>query len=1528
MAECLSVPPECSRFVSQALQVMAPNSRLSVLLDMTGGRSGAHVMMVDIQTPANTPSKVASGQYILKIDKESEWNAAEPTEAERHRLVAELDCAAEQRHVPDLAGSFRGEGRTAILYCIAGGNLAGLITAEGMNAAQIEKRVSQVSVWLLACLGSEYEIDAQVSARRSLEDWLTYRLDPQQAPTLHEYARHETGGGPAFTIGGRILINPLWFCDTTFARQAMLTRFIGLLHGDLHSRNVLFSLHDAEEKQFWVIDFALSRRGPLGYDQAYWELDLLLQYLSGVGPERMLGILDAACADEGTDPAKRVPISDYGLVHAIHGARRSIDQWWKLKEPARLTATKAQTLLARVAAALNFVNKSTLSENDRRLAFAYGAKAAHEYMEAFFSHDTSGIINTLRIAPPGGSASSVQTCSNERSPQAWMDLWEKLNRFDSTNAKFVLVTGACEPGHPWASLGLLPWSAIIDFDPESSENGLHSIAAPLLSQLRSVIQYGRQPLQVSFERGTAWAMANGWPSRSESVPASLPEWRRDYLPVVRVLCEDMRRAIAPERVKVLVLPGRGLTSDRLTRLLETVDEVLRDMAEVIILDARACGEVGDVGLSLDMTPSEFVSCVQAMYGSTSDAHDPELPGIDGPVKITARDLRNIEEDFDVLHSMVLQTSANDIGNQDEFWRGNPPTWADLQFGEDIRRDIADRLSTDVSDLLKGTHSGHVNLYHSPGAGGTTAALRTAWDLRTQYPVAVLRRFSKWTPDRLNVLYKLCQKPVLMVADASLMSEEQRVDLIRELASQHSKIVVLHTIRTTGASGRHGVGIVDPLGDSEAEKFRKAYCKRTNDLAKRHHLDLITASQELRLRNQRSPFFYGLITYGRDYDGLDRYVGAHIRGIAYRPRKVLLYLALITRFSQFGMSEAMLLDLLEMDKSLAFDIESSFGTGPAKLILRHGRDFKLSHALVAEEVLRQLLGGSTYTRDGWRDALAHLCKEFIRDVKRVCGEESDRARELLQQVFISRNVWGYAPRAKTQFSEIIQAVPGRADQHLILKELTEQFPNEPHYWNHLGRHHIYSMEGDFQKAEDYLKKAIQLAPGDGLQYHTLGMVRRFWITYELKELSRKDTKPTPCEVVDKVQPLVDLAAECFSKSRELAPESSFSYITHVQMILTVAEGVLKAANAFSLGEMQDIGSAGEWLRQQIVLAEDLLARVSKLDSFADSSSYERRCQRGLNKVYGQHGEIIANWTRLLTEAADKDNVRRILASAYLAKNRRSWGAVPRAELQSISDLMRDNLSEDPTNEHDLRIWFQAFRRLPEFTYLDALGRLESWAARSDSVEAYYYLYILHFLLWRAKIDRDETNLMAYLRKCKKLAVGRRTICYEWLALRPDWCPIANRSELGGWDRVTMFYRDRSMLTRVQGSIERIEGGHAGSIRIGEAVSAFWPPSDEFRAPQDINAIVNFYLGFSYDGLRAWKVERGPIGSREMGRISEWNGTYGYIRADLAGDEVFVHLSDVQVRGLTKLDVGQKVSFERKEGPKGSRARFKAKLVRLD
>lgn len=1239
------------------------------------------------------------------------------------------------------------------------------------------------------------------------------------------------------------------------------TRFLGLLHGDLHTDNIFFDRVNPEENPFWIIDWALSRECPLFFDQAYFEVSLLLRELSGKPLERLASLLETADSESPDTEQATIPQEHMALAASMKELRRSLTAWQEAKEPNRPDPFSHQWLLARVAAGLNWSNKP-LDEQDRRLAFAYAAKAATDFMKLFHSSDFEIAIpaaDTAAFAVAVSKTAAIETVSNDE----WNSFWQKLGGFDESACAFMLVAGSLKGFPESSSLGFLPWSAVLDMDPQSEVDGLHAAAYQVLSKRRSLSWFGKERVQVNFQRGTAWMMANGWPSRKDDVPPSFEAWRRDYLRKIRELSSEVRAGTAPKAMKVVILPSDGISDAMLGRLIEAVDEEFGENADFILIDGvdREIAGHSLIKQQLSISVSAFLKKLLRIFGSEEHASCPQLPGLLGPVEVVPETLRNWEEDLEILHSLILETSSPEDLDASIFFRGMPPTWHDLAAHLDVARKIAPELLKDLDARFGVGRNFTLELWHSPGAGGTTAALRAAWDLRTKHPTLMLRRYSRLTADRIDSVYQKCQKPVFLIADASDLPSTGREDLFRELGRRNARIGLLYLVRSPKRDADATFQIFDPMQDKEeVTHFLETYLPRCKNDYRRRRLQNISALNNPNLAAYRSPFFFGLTTFEEDFLSLDRYVGTHLARIAPLARQTMLYLAVSTLFSQKGLSEAFFRRLFQPAISGALSLEQALGVGPARLVVHGNSRVKLIHPLLAEETLRELLGGGG--KHDWKANLKELCVQLIRDVVAIVGPYSDEAKELFTQLFIFRDPWTDNARfGKRQFSPLIEAIATVDGQQQVLTLLTDVCGLEPHYWNHLGRHLIYKTNENFSKAEEFLLKAVELSKEeDGLHLHALGLVRRFWVKNILNSMFR-NANATPNSlsaesILSEIDDLATTALDAFGKARELDPEDEHCYVTPIQTILMIAERMCQASGHASITELCSRNDeVGRWLQKRISEAEELLARLRHFRGRNKQSQHEHKCEVKLTELYGDFDELITTWEKILDGSATQAWLRKAVAHAYLARRERKWSALTVEELRRIAELSECNLSFNPTSESDLRTWFQACRFLPEFSFNEAIDRLQTWAGRSDSVDAHYYLYILHFLRWKSGGERDEDFIQKHLKKSAELSVGRRDNSYEWYATEPHWCPLVNARELGGWVDQKNFFQDTSKLAFVEGTISSLKRT-AGIIRIGDVTRAFFRPPSHLRESEHINAKVHFVLGFSYERLHAWLVDLGP------------------------------------------------------------------------
>jgi hypothetical protein len=360
-----------------------PGRKTSILKEISGGQSGAAVLLVDIAVDprsAVAAGGLQPGQYILKAQAQNPW-PGEAQESIRHSEAATRSTAFGTAHIPALRSSETIDGTLLLLYEVAGQSLASFVAADTVDAAALRHYCAIAATDLWSPWNDTYSVNVASSARASLRAWLGYRLSPADAAQLHSFVATECEGKSIFRMADRVLVNPLFAATSSFVDVPVAcVSFEGMIHGDLHLGNILVDRTLKRRDQYWLIDFALAAAAPLGFDQAYLELSILIGLLQGVEPQRILNILEAL--DSAGDPghASRVPVSDVGILDSCSVIRQANGNWQTSKEPKRTDSVAAQCLLSRIAVGLNWANKP-LTDSRRRLALAYAAWAATRYLE-------------------------------------------------------------------------------------------------------------------------------------------------------------------------------------------------------------------------------------------------------------------------------------------------------------------------------------------------------------------------------------------------------------------------------------------------------------------------------------------------------------------------------------------------------------------------------------------------------------------------------------------------------------------------------------------------------------------------------------------------------------------------------------------------------------------------------------------------------------------------------------------------------------------------------------------------------------------------------------------------------------------------------------------------------------------------------------------------------------------------------------------------------------------------------------------
>ncbi len=155
------------------------------------------------------------------------------------------------------------------------------------------------------------------------------------------------------------------------------------------------------------------------------------------------------------------------------------------------------------------------------------------------------------------------------------------------------------------------------------------------------------------------------------------------------------------------------------------------------------------------------------------------------------------------------------------------------------------------------------------------------------------------------------------------------------------------------------------------------------------------------RKDMSPFFYGLITFEREFRGTKNYVRNHMEGACGKARDLVEYLAVATLYGKQGVHNSIARGVLHPTLAeSSVDLKTLLPEGVSNLTSRRNQKVKLVHQLVAKVVLQLTVGGVN-PKDWKRLGLKDMAIDFVHDVARVVQSDSEIALELFRQIFVER-----------------------------------------------------------------------------------------------------------------------------------------------------------------------------------------------------------------------------------------------------------------------------------------------------------------------------------------------------------------------------------------------------------------------------------------------------------------------------------------------------------------------------------------------
>ncbi|HEY0172564.1 MAG TPA: hypothetical protein VGB98_16195 [Pyrinomonadaceae bacterium] len=1426
------------------------------LQQINGGRSGALLYLVSVSQNGRSSLR----HLILKLDTLKEWHKNELGEVERHRLALnEAPSGFSEDHLAQFAFEpIEINGRTLIFYTIAGDSLQRCRPAAAYSQQnQLQAIFEAVSEGLLSSWQKELTFQ-NAHPQSILKHWLGYRIREGEGNIgdFYKSVCHVDAGIEGLTVNGRVLPNPLLFAREggLWSNARPIDAVRGFQHGDLHLNNVIsrFSLADDLETYFFIDLAQFEKDGYLFYDHAYFELSYLLQQVGRVLFSHWIDFV-MLLAEKDLPKTQDLAADITGVYATVRASREAFYKWVISNHGTLRDDMGGQFWLAAAAAGLNFCNKAMLSNEERLAALIYAAAHLKRYFDYFKMPQPARAVElklTDQVLPVGVKAH-------------WDDFVSACNDFDKDRGLYLLITGPqAEADLPLLSaIGRIGWSAVLDFDQNTQDRGLYMHTSPELRKHRSLhLITFEEEVPLNPKRATYWYAARGLAGRSATLPDGdgWVKWNRVYPRHLQKFFSDI--ASADQSLITVVILWDNL--DYVRDVCAFIDQAFGDRAEFVIAvpDPQRFAPLTEVhnARAFPLSGRQVAIGIRSLIIPSAPSTDYVLvPGSrKSMVALSAEDVSFIEEEMTLIHLGlgVREEEGRQVGY--EFLRGGRISWFELGLHYDVERDKTAEVKDQVQKDLEGRQLTRINLYHFPGAGGSTISLRVAWDLHKEYPTVLLHKVSPHTLERMRKLYSYTDLPILAVVESADVLGEFLESLYSQVETEHIPVVFLIVTRRSRevVSGTpRSLYVRERLNEGEANRFAQIYAQE--EPSRRRELEDL-ARNESRLR---VPFFFGLTAFGEDFIRLQPYVKARLDGMEEIERKIMCYLSLADRYAHKSLPSQMFTGILGLSTSRIIQLEKFLQPERLTLLIKeeHG-EWRPAHALIGIEMIEQILAGNS-ERKNWRHNLSRWVTMFIEDT--TCMKSSAFMVDLLKRLFIYRGDSDellQEIKEKTTFSRLIQDILSPEGQLSVLQRLANTYPSEAHFAGHLAR--FLSTEHDHQRALEYANLAVKHAPNDDVLRHIKGVVLRNWAYSIVDKVERnlRGRKAAFDEDIEQIHQLAEQAEKEFTVSRELNPDREHGYVSHIQLLTRIIEFGFKRSGKKSMLEFL-ADPEFTYYQDMIDRAETVLEEVMRLRADKPLSQLVKDCRDEIDLFYGKYSEVLQSWNSML-EKRDiyKPPVRRRLVRAYLSRTQRSWDSLSSKDLKRIYDLMEENLLEEPEEERNIRLWFNAARRIAAVSIDSAIERLLNLYQATKPLDAIYYLYVLYTLKAIDGSDFARKDAEIFIKQSQFIARHKPKggFSFEWMGQGPEMTRLVHYTRLGEIDEAVGFYNNVTPLVRVRGKIAKASKPEAGLIELQCGLTAFFVPQPR-RAPnsfgpQNVNDVVDFYLGFSYEGLRAWSV----------------------------------------------------------------------------
>ncbi|KAF4115292.1 hypothetical protein G5714_002781 [Onychostoma macrolepis] len=710
--------------------------------------------------------------------------------------------------------------------------------------------------------------------------------------------------------------------------------------------------------------------------------------------------------------------------------------------------------------------------------------------------------------------------------------------------------------------------AVLDFDPESTENSLkklfekRKINAHLPAQYKITGAVEDIANKLKLTKHTSWVFCNG--GINEERPSDADKWSIEkgssVRDVVSFLC---RKDVLPHKKFLTIFLLLSQVSDGKDPLLETFDMFLQELKGVNQILCISDNETSHtywkdliegrcrVDISTrciyELSFAEVNGTVLSLW-SENRKSSRFLPCGGGSNVVLSK---NTEDSLETLS--ILCMNQCDGGNEDKqiheeiFYKGGKVSWWNFYFSEQpgsmpfIKRDkfnyIVNTIIPDICNRKRLCE--FFSIFHLPGCGGTTLAMHVLWTLRDKFRCAVLKdKTDDYTTIAKHVVqlltYETKENPVLlMIDDFQNVSDVKKLQLQIEeeclkenTFSKSPQVIIVNCMRAESSEQNDdAVFIGNNLSEKEQELFEEKL-------------------KEFEQTNTNTKTFYGFMILKNNFssDYIQGIVKSTLKGFNFQDKHAQLFAVLVLLHVY---CKDALLSVSTCEEFLGLQTKAAFE--PSKV----EDGFEQFSTLLTRCTVNSKISFEGVTVIHYRIA-QHCLKEFSALSSKVTKAEVTNLllttdlfyehalgkQKLMQDVHSILVRRQYSAEAEQSlFSPLIQDImketPGM--EEIILQNAAKCNRKDAVIFQLLARYY-YIKKSDFPTAMIWAKKAKGLSKDNSYICDTVSQV----LLRELKHTVHNDKDdPIKPESLDRYLTLAESAGEACKETQQTANKEAMT-----------------------------------------------------------------------------------------------------------------------------------------------------------------------------------------------------------------------------------------------------------------------------------------------------------------------------------------------------------------------------------------------------